>query len=299
MTSLGYLSDLLTATRSHWLFGPSVAQKHSPSYWTPGPDAATLGSWIMRDPAGSDDNLRSSDVHAPRSYSHSDAEWNAVPIKDAMDVEATEFLEQVALGGAPSKPLRYDWSSPPSTPYNHCVIDAFCVDFWDCADAGEYDVKEIPPHYQKRQYFVAAVRRHLNHRRRKWLKIHRAPLSAAQEQAVAKHYARNSRIRTTFMNRRDAASYIPDPELAAHGVCYERQSTWWAAALFADLRALHAVIGAAIDKTERKYKAQSPLLERRVPVARHAVLRQPDAYAQRRSRAEALKLTDLVFTSLA
>ncbi|KAI0644441.1 hypothetical protein C8Q79DRAFT_927595 [Trametes meyenii] len=251
MTSLGYLSDLLTATRSHWLFGPSVAQKHSPSYWTPGPDAATLGSWIMRDPAGSDDNLRSSDVHAPRSYSHSDAEWNAVPIKDAMDVEATEtsirakihlqiifehakntldgrdpsaeyqaqFLEQVALGGAPSKPLRYDWSSPPSTPYNHCVIDAFCVDFWDCADAGEYDVKEIPPHYQKRQYFVAAVRRHLNHRRRKWLKIHRAPLSAAQEQAVAKHYARNSRIRTgsqTFMNRRDAASYIPDPELAAH-----------------------------------------------------------------------------------
>ncbi|KAI0642150.1 hypothetical protein C8Q79DRAFT_929632 [Trametes meyenii] len=110
--------------------------------------------------------------------------------------QQTQLLELLALGGALEKPFLYDWSSPPSTSYNQCIVEAFCVDFWDRADAGEYDVDEIPLPYQGQERFVAAVQRHLGHRRRKWLKTHQEPISDAQKQVVARHYARNSRVRT-------------------------------------------------------------------------------------------------------
>ncbi len=106
-----------------------------------------------------------------------------------------DMLENVAAGSFLPKPFDYDWSSSFSSSYNQCVEEAFSSDFWACADAGKYDVAHIPLQYQSREGFIALLRRHLGHKKRKWVESQRNP-SASRTRAVASHYARNSRIRT-------------------------------------------------------------------------------------------------------
>ncbi|KAI0644766.1 S-adenosyl-L-methionine-dependent methyltransferase [Trametes meyenii] len=63
---------------------------------------------------------------------------------------------------------------------------------------------------------------------------------------------------------------------------------------FSDLRALHAVIGAAIDKIEAEYKSQSPPLEYPSLDVPYYV---SQAHTPAEDRAEELKLTDAVFSA--
>ncbi|KAI0349677.1 hypothetical protein OH77DRAFT_1431803 [Trametes cingulata] len=113
------------------------------------------------------------------------------------------MLEMVAAGGVLRKPFVYDWSSPSTTAYNRCVEDAFCADFWECAHAGKYDIGQIPSHYQTKDAFVDVLHVHLSHKRRRWTESQLSNGSDARQRDVANHQARNSRMRTTFLNRRN------------------------------------------------------------------------------------------------
>ncbi|KAI0703514.1 hypothetical protein C8T65DRAFT_696744 [Cerioporus squamosus] len=120
-------------------------------------------------------------------------------------------LALIDHGGRLQKPYRYDWRSPPTALYNVCVENAFSADFWASARGGQYDITLIPEDYQSREPFIDAYRRYMIYLKKCWSEQQQAP-SAGQKAAKAKHYSRNSRIGTTFRNRRDAAQYLPIPE---------------------------------------------------------------------------------------
>ncbi|KAI0323430.1 hypothetical protein GY45DRAFT_1341449 [Cubamyces sp. BRFM 1775] len=127
-------------------------------------------------------------------------------------------LQHVASGKMLRVPFMYDWSSPPSTAYNLCVEDAFCIDFWAHVMSGEYALAMIPLRYQGRQEFVKVVRTHISTRRRQWSKAQQGPLATSDAAALARQSAAKSRTGTTLRNRRSAASHIPDPRVSAKAI---------------------------------------------------------------------------------
>ncbi|KAI0706637.1 hypothetical protein C8Q76DRAFT_696813 [Earliella scabrosa] len=127
--------------------------------------------------------------------------------------EVRELLCRVNRGASLPKPYRVDWTNTPTSVYNLCVENAFAADFWASVMAGQYNIDLIPAPYQDREGFIKLYRRHLTHLRKCWATQQDPPLES-QKVAKAKHYARNSRIGTTFRNRRDAARYLPPPDSA-------------------------------------------------------------------------------------
>ncbi|KAI0745550.1 hypothetical protein C8Q76DRAFT_688603 [Earliella scabrosa] len=127
--------------------------------------------------------------------------------------EVRGLLRRVNRGESLPKPYRVDWTNTATSVYNVCVENAFCADFWASAIAGQYDINLIPAPYQDREGFIKLYRRHLAHLRKCWVAQQDPPLES-EKVAKAKHYARNSRIGTTFRNRRDAARYLPPPDSA-------------------------------------------------------------------------------------
>ncbi|KAJ2998723.1 hypothetical protein NUW54_g7007 [Trametes sanguinea] len=125
------------------------------------------------------------------------------------------ILHNVALGRKLSKPFSYDWSSPPLTAYNLCIEEAFCADFWSSVQGGMYSLSLIPPHYQTKDGFTEVLRTYLTGRRRKCADVQKFGSDAAQERAISQRHARNSRVATTFRNRRAAATRIADHRLGA------------------------------------------------------------------------------------
>ncbi|TFK83808.1 hypothetical protein K466DRAFT_567606 [Polyporus arcularius HHB13444] len=127
------------------------------------------------------------------------------------DQDIKRVLALIDRGGRLEKPYRYDWRSPPTALYNVCVENAFSADFWASARGGQYDLTLIPEDYQSREPFIEAYRGYMIYLKKCWSERQQAP-SAGQKAAKAKHYSRNSRIGTTYRNRRDAAQHLPVPE---------------------------------------------------------------------------------------
>ncbi|RPD52503.1 hypothetical protein L227DRAFT_568553 [Lentinus tigrinus ALCF2SS1-6] len=127
------------------------------------------------------------------------------------DEETRHMLQNLNHGEALRKPFQINWRDPPTSVYNVCVENSFSADFWAAVDGGQYDAALIPERYRERETFIRVYRRHIAHLKKCWT-TQQNPPGESQKKEKARHYARNSRIGTTFRNRRDAARYIQTPD---------------------------------------------------------------------------------------
>ncbi|KAI0365294.1 hypothetical protein BV20DRAFT_982669 [Pilatotrama ljubarskyi] len=141
-----------------------------------GPDPFSAEEACKKDPAANY-LRRCIRIHVAQTFGFGDSKVVPAPPDD---VQRADVLAYVARQRAIPKPYLYDWGDTPLALYNVCVEEAFCGDFW----------------------------------RKKW-KEQESPLAPEAIIYRKKRSSRNSRIGTTYRNRRDAAAHIPIPDLAA------------------------------------------------------------------------------------
>ncbi|KAI0649602.1 hypothetical protein C8Q79DRAFT_923146 [Trametes meyenii] len=110
--------------------------------------------------------------------------------------EQSRVMEDIAAGWMPPQPYPYDWTKTCLAPYNRCIEDAFCQDFWANVEAGSYALRLIPLPYHEEEAFRPVYRSRMDTVRREWTKAQKTPNTGAEKSTKAKRASRNSRMHT-------------------------------------------------------------------------------------------------------
>ncbi|RDB30751.1 hypothetical protein Hypma_005819 [Hypsizygus marmoreus] len=130
-----------------------------------------------------------------------------LPDRPPQNIIARE-LSRINSGEEPLAPFCADLGDSLSGDWNRCVQKYFYHDFWAAVSAHIYQDTLIPDRFRDEKAFGTAYIIHMQHLKKTWQEQQQPP-DPIKEESKRMHSSRNSRIGTTYRNRRDAAAILP------------------------------------------------------------------------------------------